>query len=179
MTGTKFGCGKTLCRACTVHLDGEATFRASCRSSSVAKPQGHHHRRVAGSRGAGRPRGVGSHPGAAMRLLPARTGQGGAAPSRRTRSRATPRSTRRCSTTRAAAAHTSGSAWPSMRLPHSLRRRRERGAQRVEADVPLAVSAGGPAAAPCSACAWGRPRRDARRGLRARRVDLRSRPTGA
>ncbi|HZF30894.1 MAG TPA: (2Fe-2S)-binding protein [Gammaproteobacteria bacterium] len=26
MTGTKFGCGKTLCRACTVHLDGVATF---------------------------------------------------------------------------------------------------------------------------------------------------------
>jgi len=26
MTGTKFGCGKTLCRACTVHLDGAATF---------------------------------------------------------------------------------------------------------------------------------------------------------
>lgn len=26
MTGTKFGCGKALCRACTVHLDGAATF---------------------------------------------------------------------------------------------------------------------------------------------------------
>jgi len=26
MTGTKFGCGKTPCRACTVHVDGVATF---------------------------------------------------------------------------------------------------------------------------------------------------------
>jgi isoquinoline 1-oxidoreductase alpha subunit len=25
MTGTKFGCGKALCGACTIHLDGQAT----------------------------------------------------------------------------------------------------------------------------------------------------------
>src|SRR5258706_6765603 len=41
------------------------------------EPQGHHNRRVAGPRGAGGPGSVGSHPGAAMRLLPARTGHGG------------------------------------------------------------------------------------------------------
>jgi isoquinoline 1-oxidoreductase alpha subunit len=36
MTGTKFGCGKTLCRACTVHLDGEATFSCLLPLASVA-----------------------------------------------------------------------------------------------------------------------------------------------
>jgi isoquinoline 1-oxidoreductase alpha subunit len=36
MTGTKFGCGKTLCRACTVHVDGEATFSCLLPLSVVA-----------------------------------------------------------------------------------------------------------------------------------------------
>jgi isoquinoline 1-oxidoreductase alpha subunit len=35
MTGTKFGCGKTLCRACTVHLDGEPTFSCLLPLSAV------------------------------------------------------------------------------------------------------------------------------------------------
>lgn len=35
LTGTKFGCGKTLCRACTVHLDGEATFSCLLPLSAV------------------------------------------------------------------------------------------------------------------------------------------------
>ena len=35
MTGTKFGCGKTLCRACTVHLDGVATFSCLLPLSAV------------------------------------------------------------------------------------------------------------------------------------------------
>ena len=29
MTGTKFGCGKTLCRACTVHVDGDLASTAT------------------------------------------------------------------------------------------------------------------------------------------------------
>ncbi len=36
MTGTKFGCGATLCRACTVHVDGEATFSCVLPLSAVA-----------------------------------------------------------------------------------------------------------------------------------------------
>ena len=35
LTGTKFGCGKTLCRACTVHVDGEATFSCLLPLSAV------------------------------------------------------------------------------------------------------------------------------------------------
>jgi isoquinoline 1-oxidoreductase alpha subunit len=35
LTGTKFGCGKTLCRACTVHVDGEATFSCMLPLSAV------------------------------------------------------------------------------------------------------------------------------------------------
>ena len=34
MTGTKFGCGIGQCRACTVHLDGAATF--SCLTTVAA-----------------------------------------------------------------------------------------------------------------------------------------------
>ncbi len=36
MTGTKFGCGATLCRACTVHVDGAATFSCVLPLSAVA-----------------------------------------------------------------------------------------------------------------------------------------------
>ena len=35
MTGTKFGCGKTLCRACTIHVDGVATFSCLLPLSTV------------------------------------------------------------------------------------------------------------------------------------------------
>ena len=36
MTGTKFGCGKALCGACTVHIDGTATRSCVTPVASVA-----------------------------------------------------------------------------------------------------------------------------------------------
>ncbi|MCA9506362.1 MAG: (2Fe-2S)-binding protein [Myxococcales bacterium] len=35
LTGTKYGCGAGLCRACTVHLDGEAIFSCQLPIASV------------------------------------------------------------------------------------------------------------------------------------------------
>jgi isoquinoline 1-oxidoreductase alpha subunit len=35
MTGTKFGCGRALCGACTVHLDGQATRSCVMPASAV------------------------------------------------------------------------------------------------------------------------------------------------
>ena len=35
MTGTKFGCGKALCGACTVHIDGTAIRSCSTPISTV------------------------------------------------------------------------------------------------------------------------------------------------
>jgi aerobic-type carbon monoxide dehydrogenase small subunit (CoxS/CutS family) len=37
MTGTKYGCGVAQCRACTVHLDGEATFSCQIPVSEASK----------------------------------------------------------------------------------------------------------------------------------------------
>jgi aerobic-type carbon monoxide dehydrogenase small subunit (CoxS/CutS family) len=37
LTGTKYGCGKALCGACTVHIDGEATRSCVTPVSAVAE----------------------------------------------------------------------------------------------------------------------------------------------
>jgi isoquinoline 1-oxidoreductase subunit alpha len=37
MTGTKFGCGKALCGACTVHVDGAATRACITTVDSIGK----------------------------------------------------------------------------------------------------------------------------------------------
>jgi isoquinoline 1-oxidoreductase alpha subunit len=39
LTGTKYGCGKSLCGACTVHVDGQATRSCITPVSSVAGKQ--------------------------------------------------------------------------------------------------------------------------------------------
>src|SRR5262245_44410158 len=39
MTGTKFGCGQTLCGACTVHIDGVATRSCQTPVDSIAKSE--------------------------------------------------------------------------------------------------------------------------------------------
>jgi isoquinoline 1-oxidoreductase alpha subunit len=39
MTGTKFGCGMALCRACTVHIDGVATRCCITTIDSIGKSQ--------------------------------------------------------------------------------------------------------------------------------------------
>ena len=49
LVGTKYGCGKALCGACTVHVDGEAVRSCVTPSSAV---QGHEVATIEGVRGA-------------------------------------------------------------------------------------------------------------------------------
>jgi len=39
MTGTKFGCGRALCGACTVHIDGVATRSCQTPIDSIGKSE--------------------------------------------------------------------------------------------------------------------------------------------
>ena len=94
MTGTKFGCGKALCGACTVHIDGTATRSCVTTVDSMQGPRSRPSRRSARRRPAPRSRRPGSTGGRAVRLLPVRPDhvRSGAARAQR-RSRPTPTST--------------------------------------------------------------------------------------
>ena len=52
MSGTKFGCGRALCGACTVQIDGVATRSCVTPVDGIDEFRGHHNRN-AGARAAG------------------------------------------------------------------------------------------------------------------------------
>jgi len=74
MTGTKYGCGKALCGACTVHVDGAATRSCILPVARCDGDKNHHHRRVGATKaGHARANGMDRRRCGAMRLLPIRT----------------------------------------------------------------------------------------------------------
>ncbi len=120
LTGTKYGCGAGLCRACTIHLDGEASF--SCQIP-ISAADG---RRVTTIEGLSPDR---SHPlqtgvdrgrRAAVRLLPAGTDhERGCAAREDARAERRARSTTGCRRTCVAAGPTTGSGARSSAPPRS------------------------------------------------------------
>jgi aerobic-type carbon monoxide dehydrogenase small subunit (CoxS/CutS family) len=76
MTGTKFGCGAALCGACTVHVEGAPT--RSC-VTPISAVMGKKITTIEGLNGRvaeAVQAFVGQDPGAAVRLLPERAGDG-------------------------------------------------------------------------------------------------------
>ena len=142
LTGTKFGCGIAQCGACTVHLDGRRV--RSCVTPVVERRPAQRSRRSRGSiartlarRAARLDRGRRR----AVRLLPVGADHDRRARcSRRSRSRPTPTSTRRCPATSAAAAPTSASARPSTWPPAELARRQLREPRMTAIDSAVVAS---------------------------------------
>lgn len=72
MTGTKFGCGKALCGACTVHVDGAATRSCITTVDSIGERDHHDRGDRPDAAGRGLAEGVAGAGGGAVRLLPVR-----------------------------------------------------------------------------------------------------------
>ena len=75
LTGTKYGCGMSLCGACTVHLDGKA-IRSMCEPLRLdgRRQEDRNHRRPGGrQRGQSCARGMAETRRCSMRLLWVRT----------------------------------------------------------------------------------------------------------
>jgi hypothetical protein len=117
MTGTKVGCGKALCGACTVHIDGVAARSCVAPIDSVGTSEITTSRRSARTLWAGRSR----RPGSTGRWCSAATAsRARSCPLRRrwqgTRIRPTPTSMPPCRATSAAAGHICASVKQSSRL---------------------------------------------------------------
>src|SRR5215813_14024643 len=69
MTGTKFGCGRALCGACTVHIDGVATRSCQTPVECIGKSQVTTIEAIGGTED---PKGVARSRSGAVRILPIR-----------------------------------------------------------------------------------------------------------
>ena len=77
LTGSKYGCGKGLCGACTVHLDGQAIRSCSVTMDRLDGRQHHDHRRAGRGWRASTSDRLGGTQGAAVRVLPVRADHAG------------------------------------------------------------------------------------------------------